>query len=133
MWHNSAIQNTFAKVMKVTKHTRCEMPSSPDTLWVLHAGFAEVMKVTKPTGLWDAELTCYSLSVTCRICWSRELDEPQWIVRCWTHLILFECYMPDLPKSWIGWTSVDCEMPSSPDTLRMIFSLFASMSWRTVS
>ena len=143
MGHNSAAADAFAKVVKVTNHSGlwdaeltwywncwgcegdkpqwivrcrahlilkllrlwrwqttvdCEMPSSPDT------EIAEVVKVTNHSGLWDAELTWYWN------CWGCEGDKPQWIVRCRAHLIL------KLLRLWRWQTTVDCEMPSSPDT-----------------
>ena len=73
----------------------CAMPSSPDTHWMLLTGFAEFVKVTNHTGLWDAELAWYSLIVTHWICLVREVDEPYWTVRCRACLILFECYSLD--------------------------------------
>ena len=98
------------------------MPSSPDTPRVLLAGSAEVVKLTNHTGLWDAELSWYSPSATRRICRGREGDEPHWTVRCRSLLILPECYSPDLPRSWSWRTTLDCEMPSSPDTRRVLLA-----------
>ena len=95
----------------------CEMLSSPDTLPVLLAGFAEIVKVTNYTRLWDAELSWYSSRATCWVCRDREGDKPHWTVRCCSLLILSPCYSLDLPRSWRWHTTLNCEMLSSPDTL----------------
>ena len=105
----------------------CEIPSSPDTLRVLLTGFAEVVKVMNHTGLWDTELAWYSPSVTHRICWGREGDEPHWTVRYRARLILSEYYSPDLLRSWRWRTTLHCEIPSSPDTLRVLLTGFAEV------
>ena len=100
--------------------------TSPDT-------FAEVETVTNQTGLWDAELAWYSPSTTRRICWGWEGDKPHWTVRCRAHLILSECYSPNLLRSRRWQTTLDCEMPSSPDTLRVPLAWFASTAWGVAS
>ena len=110
----------------------CEMPNSPDTSRVLLAGFAEVVKVTNHTGLWDAELSRYFPSATHRICRGCEADEHHWTVTWRTLPILPECYSPDLPRSWRWRTTLDCEMPNSPDTSRVpLTDLLSSWKWRT--
>ena len=48
-------------------------------------------------------------------------------LRCRVHLILSECYSPDLPKSWRWRPTVDWEMSSSPDTLRVLLAGFAEV------
>ena len=72
------------------------------------------------TGLWYAELGWYSLNATLWICRLHESDEPHWTVRWWARLILSECYSVDLLRSWRWPTTLDCEMASSPDTLRVL-------------
>ena len=54
----------------------CEMQCSPDTIQVILTGFAEVVKITNHTGLWNAELAWCSLSATHWICRGREENEP---------------------------------------------------------
>ena len=76
----------------------CEMPISPDTLQVLLAGFAKVVKMTNHTGLWDAELVWYSPNATHWICRGRESDKSYRIMRYRARLILSECYTSDLPQ-----------------------------------
>ena len=88
----------------------CEMPRSPDTLRVLLTGFAEVVKLTTQTGLWDAGLMWNSTSVTRRTCRGREGDYSNWTVRCPAHLILYECYSPDLVRSWRWRTTLDWDV-----------------------
>ena len=46
----------------------CEMLSSPDTLRVLLAGFAEIVKAMNYIRLWDAELAWSPPKGTRRIC-----------------------------------------------------------------
>ena len=36
-----------------------------------------------------------------------------------------------LLRLWRWWTTLDCEMPSSPDTLLVLLTRFASMAWST--
>ena len=103
------------------------MLSSPDTLQVLLTGFAELVKLTKHTGLWDAELAWYPPSVTHWICRAREVDETHWTVRSRGRLILSKCYSLDLPWSWRWQTTLNCEMPSLPDTLRELLAGFAKV------
>ena len=62
------------------------MPSSSDTLHVLLIRFAEFVKMTNHTRLWDADLSWYPPNTTRRI----------------------------LPRSWRWRTKLDCVMPSSP-------------------
>ena len=50
-----------------------------------------------------------------------EVDETLWIMTCQARLILSEYYSPDLPRLWRWWTTLDSEMPSSPNTLRISF------------
>ena len=109
----------------------CDMLISPDTHRVILTGFAEVEKMTNHNGLWDADLTWYSPSDTHWICRGREDDEPQWTVRCWSHLILSEWYSLDLPRSRRWRTTMDCEMLISPDTLRVILTGFAEVEKMT--
>ena len=45
----------------------CEMLRSPDTLWVLLAGFTSIVKMSKHTGLCGAEVTWYFPSAICRL------------------------------------------------------------------
>ena len=71
--------------------------------------FAEVLKLTNLTGLRDAGLACYSPRGT---------------------ILQFRMH---LPRPWKWRTSLDWEMPSSPDTLRELFAGFASMTWNTAS
>ena len=99
-----------------------EMPSSPDTLRVLLAGFAMAVKMTNHIEQWDTELTWYSPSATRWTCQGRESDEPHWTIRYRARLMLSECYSPDLPRPWKWRTTLNCEMPSSPDTLRVLLA-----------
>ena len=108
------------------------MLRSPDTLRLLLAVFGEFMKVRNHTVLWDAELAWYSPSIIRQICRGREDDEPNWTVRCQVRLILSKCYSLDLiyrEGEKPHWT----EMPSSPDTLPVLLSGFASIAWGTLS
>ena len=105
----------------------CKMPSSPDTLLVQLAECVEVEKVTNHTALWNTELTWYSRIVTRQICRGREGDKPHCTVRCWTLLMLSQCYSPDLPRSWRWKTILHCEIPSSPDTLELLRARFAEV------
>ena len=66
--------------------------TSPDTLQVLLVGLILVVKMTKHTGLWGAELAWYSPSVTRQIGQGREDDEPHWTVRRRARLLLSKCY-----------------------------------------
>ena len=78
--HNLAEADTFAEVVKVTNQTGLwDALSSPDTLQVLHTGFAEVDKVTNYIRLWDA------LSSPRQICRGHQGDKPHWTVR-WPEL-----------------------------------------------
>ena len=103
----------------------CPTPNSPDTLRVLLGIFAEVVKVTNNTWLWDDELAWYSPRATHRICRGHKGDEPHWTVRCWARLILSECYSSDFPRLWRWWNTLDSEMPSLPDTLQVLLTRFA--------
>ena len=38
-----------------------------------------------------------------------------------------------LPRLWRWWTTLECKMPNSPDTLRMLITRFASIIWSTAS
>ena len=117
--------------------------------------FFKIVKVTNHTGLWDAQLAWYSLSATYQICQGHEGDRPHWILRCqvrlilskcyssdlmkswgykphWTvryqaHLIISECYLLDLLKSWRWQTTLDSEIPSSPDNLWVLLAGFAEV------
>ena len=72
--------------------------------------FAEAVKVTNNTGLWDVELAWYAPIRTRRICRGCEGDEPHWTVWCRAHLILTNCYSSDLPRPW-GWrTTLDWDV-----------------------
>ena len=95
--------------------------------------FAEVVKITNHTELSNVLIAWYSLNVTHWICWSREGDESHWTVRCRAHLILAECYSLDFPSSWRWRTSLNCELPSSPDTRRVLLTGFVSMAQKTAS
>ena len=76
-----------------------EIPNSPDTLWLLLIGFADVVKVTNHTGLEDTKLAWYSLIATHWICRCRKSDESHWTGRYQARLILSDCYSLDLPMS----------------------------------
>ena len=102
----------------------CEMPRSPDTLWMLLTGFTMIVKGTSNTGLWNTELAWYSPSATRQICRGREGDESRWTVRCGARLILFDCYLPDLLRSWRWRIALDYEMLSSPDTFQVLLARF---------
>ena len=105
----------------------CEMPILPNKLRVLLTRFSEVGRLTSHTGLWDAVLAWYSPSTTHQICWGRDVDEPYWTVKCWARLIFSECYSPDLLRSGSWRAILDCEMPSSPDILRVRLTKFAEV------
>ena len=105
----------------------CEMTSSPDTLRVLFAGFAEVVKMTNHTGPWEDELAWYFSSTTHWTGWGHDGNEPHWTVRWKPRLILSECYLPNLSRLWRWLTAQDCEMTSSPDTLRVLLAGFTFM------
>ena len=74
----------------------CETPNLPGTLWKLLPEF--------PVKL--------------------ESEETHWTVNCWSLLIQPECYSLDLVRSWRWQTTLDCETPSSPDTLRVLHTGF---------
>ena len=147
----STISNGFPEFVKVKNHTvRCrahliisecysldlprslswrtilnyEMLRLPDTLRVLLVRFADVVKVTNNIGLWDAELAWYSPNATHWICRCRKGDELQWTVRYQAHLILSVCNSIDLQRSWKWPSTLNCEIPSSPDTLEVLFARF---------
>ena len=61
------------------------------------------------------------------ICWGCEGDKSNWTVRCQARLILLESYSLDLPRSGSWRTILDCEMPSSPDTLGELLTGFAEV------
>ena len=103
----------------------CEMPCSPDTLQLVLVGFAEALKVTNYTGLWDAVLAWPSPIGTRRICRGLEGDELHWTVRCRARLTLSNWYSSDLPRPWRWRTTLDCVMPSSPDTHQLQLVGFA--------
>ena len=103
----------------------CGMPISPDTLRVLLTGFVESVKVTNYTGLWDANLAWYSPSATYRICQEREGDDLHWTERFQAHLILSEGHLPDLLRARRWRTTLNCAMPNSPNTLRVLLTGFA--------
>ena len=48
-------------------------------------------------------------------------------MRCQYCLLLSECYSLDLPRSWRWRTTLDSEMPISPDTLWMLLIGFAKV------
>ena len=50
-------------------------------------------------------------------CQGREGDELHWTMRCRVHLILSQCNSLDLTRSWKWRTTLNSEMPSSPNPL----------------
>ena len=52
---------------------------------------------------------------------------------CRASLILFVCYPAGLPRWWRWWTTLDCEMPKSPDTLQVLIITFAFLTLSTAS
>ena len=90
--------------------------------------FAKVMKATNHTGLWDPELTRYSLNTTHWICRGCEGDKLHWTVRSWARWILSEYYSQDLQRSQRWQTTLDCEILSLMDTLWIQLTGFAEVA-----
>ena len=77
-----------------------EILSPPDTLQLLLTGFTEVGKGLSHTGLWDTKPSWYSPIAIDRIYRGRERNEPYWTVRYRALLILSNCNLLDLLRSW---------------------------------
>ena len=115
----SGAPSAFAEAVKLTKFT--ELWDTDLTWSFLNATnwIIRVMTVTMYTVLWDAVPSWYSPRAI-----RREDDELHWTVRSPADLIFSECYSVDLSRSWRWQNTLDYEIPSSLDTLRVLFIRF---------
>ena len=104
-----------------------EVESSLKTSWSLYQRMEDWMSLKMYLWRGPTKLDCEMLISpdTLRICRSHEGDQPHRTVKCLARLILSECYSPDLPWSWRWPTTLHWEMPSSPDSLRVLLPGFA--------
>ena len=94
------------------------------------------VKVTNHTGLWDTDLTWYSLRAARRFCrgfhglikiGKQHYDRPYWTASCRSRLIISQRCSLILPRSWEWRTTLDYEMPISPDTLWVLLAGFSEV------